>query len=100
MVRSYAETRDCRRRLLLGYFGQTAGSACGACDNCDERGDEVPAVAKTSFPAGSRVRHRTLGDGTVMEADADRLVVLFEEHGYTTLSVPLLEEGNLLRTAR
>ena len=30
-----AETADCRRTRLLGYFGETPGAAkCGNCDNC------------------------------------------------------------------
>jgi len=30
-----AETADCRRTRLLGYFGETlAGAKCGNCDNC------------------------------------------------------------------
>jgi hypothetical protein len=33
-----------------------------------------------------------------MRTDGDTLVVLFDEHGYTTLSVPLVDEGNLLRS--
>src|SRR2546421_2257252 len=31
----YAETRECRRATLLGYFGeQSATSSCEGCDNC------------------------------------------------------------------
>jgi len=31
---AYAETGQCRRQLLLQYFGQTLKTPCGHCDNC------------------------------------------------------------------
>ena len=35
MMLRYASTRDCRRKLLLGYFGEEYNREnCGACDNC------------------------------------------------------------------
>ncbi|MCX5374565.1 RecQ family ATP-dependent DNA helicase [Streptomyces sp. NBC_00103] len=34
MMRGYAETTDCRRRFLLGYFGESVAVPCGACGNC------------------------------------------------------------------
>jgi len=33
-VRRYAETRGCRRRALLAYFGEEAPRWCGGCDRC------------------------------------------------------------------
>ena len=30
----YCELATCRRRTLLGYFGETLGEPCGNCDNC------------------------------------------------------------------
>jgi ATP-dependent DNA helicase RecQ len=32
----FAETRECRRVPLLGYFGESRDAACGHCDNCSE----------------------------------------------------------------
>src|SRR3712207_8273472 len=34
MMRGYAETTDCRRQFLLGYFGEQLDEPCGNCDNC------------------------------------------------------------------
>ncbi|GAA2126671.1 RecQ family ATP-dependent DNA helicase [Kitasatospora saccharophila] len=39
MMRGYAESTGCRRRFLLGYFGQpqeaTGEDGCGSCDRCE-----------------------------------------------------------------
>ncbi len=34
-MRRYVATRRCRRRILLGYFGEVLGS-CAGCDRCDQ----------------------------------------------------------------
>jgi ATP-dependent DNA helicase RecQ len=104
MLRQYAESRDCRRRLVLTYFGEPVGAACGRCDNCDagsveELSTAVPADAEDAFPAGQAVRHREWGPGTVIRTDADRVVVLFDEAGYRTLALDLVRDGDLLRPA-
>jgi ATP-dependent DNA helicase RecQ len=33
-VQRYARDRECRRKALLGYFGEAAPSRCGKCDLC------------------------------------------------------------------
>ncbi|WP_062643205.1 RecQ family ATP-dependent DNA helicase [Streptomyces maremycinicus] len=54
MMRGYAETTDCRRRFLLGYFGESVPVPCGACGNCTGPVSE--------FAAGpGRERSRTAG---------------------------------------
>ena len=43
----FAEARDCRRKPLLAYFGETLGQPCGHCDNCVQtvKGDLTDATA-------------------------------------------------------
>jgi ATP-dependent DNA helicase RecQ len=48
----YCETAQCRRQLLLGYFGEDAGP-CGNCDNCLDQAprSDGAAEAKIIFAA-------------------------------------------------
>ena len=48
------------------------------------------------FPVNSTVRHGEWGPGTVMAYERDRVVVLFDEVGYKTLSVPIVRTARLL----
>lgn len=97
MMRRYAEHTGCRRSFLLSYFGQEYRGPCGNCDN-DEAQVSLP-VASEPFAVGSRVRSDRWGEGTVQRYDGDQLTVLFDDHGYRDLLVPLVLERGLLRLA-
>ncbi|HEX7309235.1 RecQ family ATP-dependent DNA helicase [Lentzea sp.] len=95
VMREYTGTRGCRRRFLLGYFGQRLDEPCGHCDRCDDGlppEDEVDA----EFPPNSPVRHDQWGRGTVVHHDDDKLMVLFDEVGYKTLSLDAIRGTSIL----
>jgi ATP-dependent DNA helicase RecQ len=108
MARAYAEATGCRRRFLLGYFGEEYAAPCGTCDTCAagtaEDGD-APAAGQRpahpdagSYPVGATVRHDQWGRGTVLSEDADRITVLFDDVGYRTLSLQALADRDDLLT--
>ncbi|MGN6444968.1 RecQ family ATP-dependent DNA helicase [Amnibacterium sp.] len=103
MMREYAETRACRRQLVLGYFGDTTAGPCGNCDTCDSGSasraaeeHDVSAGADVPYPVDAAVRHAEWGDGRVMRVEEDRITVFFEREGYRTLSLPAVAEHSLL----
>jgi ATP-dependent DNA helicase RecQ len=100
MMRAYAETERCRSAFLLAYFGAEVRERCGTCDNClagtapDEgQGADVPYAVQDA------VEHEEFGRGTVTDVEDDRVTVLFEDAGYRTLSLALVEEHDLLEEA-
>ncbi len=106
MMRHYAEHPGCRRSFLLTYFGQDYAGACGNCDNDLEHADPAAqtggaqaAPADVPFDVGSRVVSERWGEGTVQRYDGDQVTVLFDEHGYRELYLPVVRERGLLRPA-
>jgi ATP-dependent DNA helicase RecQ len=98
MMRGYAETTQCRRQFLLGYFGEQLDSPCGNCDTCSAGTalDQTPAGDDVPFPVETPVEHTEWGPGIVMRIEDDRLVVLFDEVGYKTLALAAVTENGLL----
>ncbi|MFJ8796711.1 RecQ family ATP-dependent DNA helicase [Streptomyces sp. NPDC102487] len=119
MMRAYAETNGCRRRHMLGYFGETlAEGDCAGCDTCartqelketpvrtgdilsgtgpDPLESEAAGTADSDFPPGMKVGHSTWGEGQVMSEEGNRITVLFESVGYRTLSLPAVQARGLL----
>ena len=97
MMRRYAEHTGCRRSFLLSYFGQDYPGPCGNCDNDLVHGQVPPA--EVPFPVGARVASERWGQGTVQRYDGDQVTVLFDEHGYRELFVPVVLRRGLLRLA-
>jgi ATP-dependent DNA helicase RecQ len=102
MMRRYAEHDGCRRSFLLSYFGQDYPGPCGNCDNDLAGAGVIPVshdLAAVPFAVGARVASERWGQGTVQRYDGDHVTVLFDEHGYRELYVPLVLERALLRPA-
>ena len=103
MRKKYAETTDCRRQFLLGYFGEQLDEPCGNCDSdtctgtAEQRAAAAEARAHTPFPVETPVEHTEWGNGVVMRVEDDRVVVLFDDVGYKTLGLAAVVENDLLR---
>jgi ATP-dependent DNA helicase RecQ len=95
MIREFAETRRCRMEFLLAYFGEPDRSLCGQCDNC-RAGLATEPDAEGPYAVGARVAHEEFGSGMVTDVEDDRLTVLFDDVGYRTLSLKVVEEHHLL----
>ncbi|MEJ2863529.1 RecQ family ATP-dependent DNA helicase [Actinomycetospora flava] len=103
LVRRYAEGTGCRRRTLLEALGEPRDEPCGLCDHCDaghpgDPGDRAGSRDGDPVP-GEAVRHDEWGQGTVTTVAEDSVVVLFDEGGYRTLSMPVVREKQLLAPA-
>ncbi|PWN02772.1 recombinase RecQ [Nocardioides silvaticus] len=97
MMRGYAETDRCRAEFLVGYFGEQV-DRCEVCDNCREGVAPETGGADAPYPVQSRVEHDEFGPGVVTDVEDDRLTVLFDDVGYRTLSLEVVEAEGLLAT--
>ncbi|MFB4352495.1 RecQ family ATP-dependent DNA helicase [Microbacterium sp. LS_15] len=100
MMRAYAETTQCRRRVLLEYFGVDGPAWCDNCDRCEQRDasrstDDDAAIADAPVSIDQSVRHRDWGEGTVTGVEADRATVYFASEGYKVLSFTAIDSGAL-----
>ncbi len=95
MMRRYVEHPGCRRSFLLTYFGQDYPGPCANCDN--DRADAQAPRTDVPFAVGGRVRSERWGEGTVQRYDGDEVTVLFDEHGYRELYLPVVLERGLLQ---
>jgi ATP-dependent DNA helicase RecQ len=98
MMRNVAETAGCRGQALLACFGEHLDHPCGHCDRC-AAGEAGRARVDGPFPVHSTVRHARWGEGTVLRYEEDRMVVLFTDVGYKTLSVEVVRREGLLKAA-
>ena len=108
MMQRYASTRECRRKLLLGYFGESYNvDNCGGCDNCLKANEntsirvEQPAVPvpETPFHTGSTVTHRKWGAGTIQTMENNTVTVHFPDVGYKTLALDVVLTAGILAPA-
>jgi len=88
MMLQYCETRGCRRKFILNYFGEEFNSeSCGQCDNClrVSQTSRMEFKATSGYKIADVVIHPKFGQGTVERAEKDLVTVLFPSVGYKTL---------------
>lgn len=106
MMQRYASTRECRRKLLLGYFGEAYDSDnCGACDHClkanlnNDIKIERPVAVRvpaSPFHQGLTVTHRKWGAGTIQTLEDNTVTVHFPDVGYKTLALDVVLSSGIL----
>ena len=97
MMPTYAETEeDCRRDVLLSYFGEPFDPPCGRCDNCRAGRVKPHDHVHEPYQVGSSVVHAEWGEGVVQRYDERAVVVLFASVGYKTLALDVVLERGLL----
>ncbi len=85
-----AESLDCRRQRLLGYFGEDS-APCGNCDNCrdkPERWDATEAARKalSCVYRFRQVSDLSFGAGHLIDVLRGKRTDKVEQHGHATLT--------------
>ena len=80
-----AEALDCRRKFLLGYFGETA-SACGHCDICDKPADVFDGTTAVRMALSAALRtEEWFGAGHLIDILTGDLTAKVAERGHDKL---------------
>ena len=80
-----AEALDCRRKFLLGYFGETA-SACGHCDICDKPADVFDGTTAVRMALSAALRtEEWFGAGHLIDILTGDLTAKITERGHDKL---------------
>jgi len=90
MMRQFAESRSCRGRALLGYFGDRIDGPCRHCDNCSAGATASPPRAARRSARRSAQRRAARAGPTVAvgrTADPD------ENAGGGRINVPMQPSG-------
>lgn len=71
-MQQYAETRTCRRRILLSYFGESLERDCGNCDVCRNPpelfdGTVIAQKAMSAIIRANREMNKTLSAGMLID---------------------------------
>lgn len=114
----YAQAPTCRVQVMREYFGEEAGKPCGKCDNCERpaeavaeggapvvripspSGDIVTTAPETlpqpevpAFEVGERVKHRSFGEGKVIDIHGQNVLVRFAKAGEKRVRASFLKES-------
>ena len=92
-------TRSGRGKTATGAPNQRRGPGAAAARSTRDAARGIPAERRGEiqpYPLHSTVSHRQWGRGTVLGYDDDRMTVLFDEVGYKTLSVAVVQDNDLL----
>jgi ATP-dependent DNA helicase RecQ len=94
MMRTYAETNGCRRRVILELLGEDVTEPCRRCDSCDLGRSEV--TEDRPYALGSRVSHAEFGEGSIriLRGRAGRRAL--RRRRLQDLSAPVVAERELL----